>query len=110
MQGTSGVTVSPLTVAPSQLAGVGWIARPTFAPASWSPSSELKMNWVLLGRDAVCGQALEERLEGLVVVLRLGYVARATATQALRACSTVHLYPTKPGCSRCRGCRRCSRR
>ena len=46
MQGTSGVTVSPLTVAPSQLDGVGWIARPTFAPATWSPSSELRMNSV----------------------------------------------------------------
>ena len=41
-------TVSPLTVAPSQLTGVGWIARPTFAPASWSPSSELKTNSVFL--------------------------------------------------------------
>ena len=46
MHGTSGVTVVPLTVAPSQLAGVGWMARPTFAPASWSPSSELSRNSV----------------------------------------------------------------
>ena len=38
--------MSPLTVAPSQLAGVGWIARPTLAPASWSPSSELTTNSV----------------------------------------------------------------
>jgi hypothetical protein len=36
-------------VAPSQLAGVGWIARPTFAPASWSPSSELITKSVLAG-------------------------------------------------------------
>ena len=45
----SGVTVLPLTVAPSQFAGVGWIARPTLAPASWSPSSALRMNNVLVG-------------------------------------------------------------
>ena len=43
------MTVSPLTVAPSQPAGVGCSARPTLAPASWSPSSELKMNSVLAG-------------------------------------------------------------
>ena len=49
MHGTSGVTVLPLTVAPSQLAGVGWTARPTFAPASWSPSSELSTNSVFSG-------------------------------------------------------------
>jgi hypothetical protein len=49
VQATSGVTTVPLTVAPSQLAGVGWIARPTFAPASWSPSSELITKSVLAG-------------------------------------------------------------
>ena len=49
MHGTSGVTVSPETVAPSQLAGVGWMARPTLAPASWSPSSELSTNSVFDG-------------------------------------------------------------
>jgi len=41
--------VSPLTLAPSQLSGVGWMARPTLAPTSWSPSSELKMNSVFFG-------------------------------------------------------------
>ena len=39
----------PDTVTPSQLAGVGWMARPTLAPASWSPSSELSTNSVLAG-------------------------------------------------------------
>jgi hypothetical protein len=36
--------VLPLTVAPLQPAGVGLIARPTFAPASWSPSSGVMTN------------------------------------------------------------------
>ena len=36
-------------VTPSQLAGVGWMARPTLAPATWSPSSELSSNSVLAG-------------------------------------------------------------
>ncbi len=31
-----------------QPAGVGWIARPTFAPSNWSFSSALNTNSVLL--------------------------------------------------------------
>jgi hypothetical protein len=41
--------VFPLTVAPSQFAGVGWMARPTLAPASWSPSWELTSSSVFRG-------------------------------------------------------------
>ena len=37
------------TVTPSQPAGVGWVARPTFAPANWSFSSALITNTVLAG-------------------------------------------------------------
>jgi hypothetical protein len=36
-------------VTPSQLAGVGWMARPTLAPATWSPSSEESSNSVFFG-------------------------------------------------------------
>jgi hypothetical protein len=49
VQGTSGVTVEPLTVAPSQPAGLGVRARPTLAPATWSPSSALTTNRVFFG-------------------------------------------------------------
>jgi hypothetical protein len=45
----AGVTVLPVTVAPLPLAGVGWTARPTLAPAWRSPSSELMANSVFLG-------------------------------------------------------------
>ena len=57
-------------------------------------------------RDPVRGQPLEERAEGLVVVLRLRDVAGVTAAERGRGARAAR---TGRGCPRCRGGRRCSR-